>query len=64
MTCVTLLLLPFFYHLVWADWRFTNFDLTPSKLNYQVKDGFARGIRTNREFGRLEVWVREKAQLY
>ena len=61
---VTLLLLPFFYHLVWADWHFTNFDLTPSKLKYQVKDGFARGIRTNREFGRLEAWVREKAQLY
>lgn len=58
------LYLPFYYHLIWADWRFTYFDLPPSKLTHTITEGFGAGIKTNVAYYKLTKWMGEKAKQY
>lgn len=57
-------LFPFSYHLVWADWKFTKFDLTPEKLSHTVAGGFAGGIRTNMLYASMIRWMETTSSAY
>lgn len=55
------ILLPFYYHLAWADWKFTFFDMPPEKLTRTISGGFADGIKTNKLNVAIMQWMEKTA---
>ena len=60
-TTAVLILVPFYYHLAWADWKFTFFDLPPEKLTRTISGGFADGIKTNKLNVSIMQWMEKTA---
>lgn len=56
--------LPFYYTTVWADWKFTFFDVSPELANTEIEEGFAKGIKTNRVYYDLYKWIRMNTEKY
>jgi hypothetical protein len=54
-------LLPSYYAIARADWKFTYFDLSPAKLDHTIETGFAAGIKTNDLYRALDTWLRSHA---
>ncbi|NOU00668.1 MAG: hypothetical protein HOO95_03715 [Gallionella sp.] len=55
---------PFYYHIVWQDWRFTFSDLPPEMLQSRISSGFAEGIQTNSNFSSIIQWMEMTSSLY
>lgn len=61
---IVVFLFPFSYHLAWADWKWTYFDMAPAKLSYTINDGFATGIKTNENYASMAAWLESRASVY
>lgn len=61
---VVTMFLPFYYNLAWADWKFTYFDVPPSKMTHTISKGFGAGIKTNVVFHSIAEWMEKKAAQY
>jgi hypothetical protein len=57
-------LFPFAYHLAWADWKFTFFDLPPEKLSATIVGGFADGIKTNDWNHSMMQWLQTTSNAF
>ncbi len=57
-------LAPFYYTTSWADWRFTYFDVVPTKADAVIKEGFGKGINTNGVYAELYNWIDKAAAKY
>jgi hypothetical protein len=63
-TAIIAILFPFYYHLAWADWKFTYFDLTPENLTHTIAGGFADGVKTNALYAPMVQWMETTSRTY
>lgn len=61
---ITAIFFPFYYNLAWADWKFTYFDVPPSKMTHTISTGFGTGIKTNFVFHDIAEWMEKNADQY
>ena len=59
-----IILAPFYYTTALADWEFTFFDKAPQDISIVIKNGFAKGIKTNKLYAYLYEWIGKTSEAY
>jgi hypothetical protein len=59
-----IILAPFYYTTAIADWEFTFFDKAPRDISNVIKNGFAKGIKTNDVYAYLYEWIGKVSEEY